>query len=52
MLQSMIASFVCCGTFSVLLTAFSIVWIVPAAVKLTYGVRQGLDVMLAGLNKE
>ena len=50
-LRYMMAGVVFYGFCSVFHTVFGVVWIVLAAVELTYVVRQSLDAMLDGLNK-
>lgn len=50
-LQCMMAGIVCCGFCSVLFPILAVVWVVLAFVELTFGVRQILDVLLAGLDQ-
>lgn len=50
-LQCMMAGCVCFGTCSILVPTLGVVWIVLAAVELTYGVRRGVDALLDGLER-
>ena len=49
-LQCMMAGIVCCGFCGVLFPIFAVVWVVLSFFDLTFGVRQILDVLLAGLD--